>query len=239
MTMEEDRLEQEFSRPTPISSTLRGKIMHYTTMMLIGFIFLSMVCSMSGTALADPIADFSFEQTGLEVKFTDESTPQINIIQWYWDFSDGTQSSVQNPIHTFPGFGNYTVYFTVWTSDGTSNIKTEVVWVNPANQEVQYTGEYLIALCLICCGAMIVIFGRFPSIQIGGAIVTFIGVMAFISQPMRGLNINTDSQLISYGIPLIALVLVIIGISLSRNPSVRISLAMMLLISIVTVALVV
>lgn len=46
----------------------------------------------------------------LEFSFTDQS---IGAVTWLWDFGDGTTSSLQNPVHTFPALGTYTVRLTV------------------------------------------------------------------------------------------------------------------------------
>ena len=47
----------------------------------------------------------------LNVTFTDLSTG--NPTQWYWDFGDGTNSTIQFPVHLYDGEGNYTVNLTV------------------------------------------------------------------------------------------------------------------------------
>jgi len=43
----------------------------------------------------------------LQIKFIDNS--QGNVTSWEWDFGDGTGSSWQNPLHTFPEEGTYNV----------------------------------------------------------------------------------------------------------------------------------
>ncbi len=35
------------------------------------------------------------------------------ITSWFWDFGDGSTSTLQNPVHSFPGNGNYNVCLTV------------------------------------------------------------------------------------------------------------------------------
>ncbi|OPX73454.1 MAG: outer membrane biogenesis protein BamB [Methanoregulaceae archaeon PtaB.Bin108] len=56
----------------------------------------------------------------LTVTFTDESTESIT--GWHWDFGDGSTSSVQNPVHTYPGPGKYTVNLTVMGPGGTVSL---------------------------------------------------------------------------------------------------------------------
>jgi PKD repeat protein len=53
----------------------------------------------------------------LSVTFTDKS--QHNPTAWYWDFGDGTTSTVQNPpVHIYPGAGIYNVRLTACNSAG-------------------------------------------------------------------------------------------------------------------------
>ena len=42
----------------------------------------------------------------------------LTIIDWHWDFGDGTTSNLQNPTHTFPGSGTYTVCLTITVTNG-------------------------------------------------------------------------------------------------------------------------
>lgn len=56
------------------------------------------------------------------VAFKDLSTdPENDIVSWSWDFGDGTSSIEQNPIHTYPGPGAYTVGLTVTDALGATN----------------------------------------------------------------------------------------------------------------------
>jgi gliding motility-associated-like protein len=58
------------------------------------------------------------------VQFTDNSiTGNLSdpITSWYWNFGDGTFSTLQNPSHVFPSPGTYPVTVTVTTSAGCTN----------------------------------------------------------------------------------------------------------------------
>ena len=83
-----------------------------------------------------PVADFSSNVTSgnapLEVSFADKSmgTPT----SWNWDFGDGTNSQVRNPVHVYPLPGNYTVNLTVNNENGT-NSKTDMISVLEAEIE--------------------------------------------------------------------------------------------------------
>lgn len=61
------------------------------------------------------IADVTSGAAPLTVHFTDRSTG--NPTTWQWDFGDGTNDSVQNPVHTYQQVGTYSVKLTI--SDGT------------------------------------------------------------------------------------------------------------------------
>lgn len=63
-------------------------------------------------ALFDTISN---GQYGSIYSFNDNSTGGTS---WYWDFGDGNTSNEQNPIHTFPGAGTYTVTQVVYNQFG-------------------------------------------------------------------------------------------------------------------------
>ena len=78
--------------------------------------------------LVDPICSTPIEDCGVKVNFNYTSdnacdytfqygaltNPGSSIVSWYWDFGDGSTSSLPNPTHTFPnGIGTYTVCLTV------------------------------------------------------------------------------------------------------------------------------
>jgi YVTN family beta-propeller protein len=69
-----------------------------------------------------PVANFSSNLSSgyapLSVQFTDLSK---NAVEWNWDFGDGTNSTEQNPTHTYSAAGNYTVSLTVINANGTDS----------------------------------------------------------------------------------------------------------------------
>ncbi len=82
-----------------------------------------------------PIADFTADVTEgkvpLTVNFTDSSS---HADTWAWDFdNDGvTDSTAQNPQHTYTDAGIYTVTLTVTNEDGSDTMtRTDYVTVNP------------------------------------------------------------------------------------------------------------
>jgi len=71
-----------------------------------------------------PIANFNYNTTAYERKvdyFDNSSDPDGSIISWYWDFGDGTNSTQQNPSHTYNKCGFYDVNLTVTDNIGGSN----------------------------------------------------------------------------------------------------------------------
>lgn len=67
----------------------------------------------------EPFANFSKDQNGLEVIFTDTSRDEDGeIVAWEWSFNDGNTSYLQNPGHIFPNEGWYYVSLKVTDNRG-------------------------------------------------------------------------------------------------------------------------
>ncbi|NMB78277.1 MAG: PKD domain-containing protein, partial [Methanomicrobiales archaeon] len=64
--------------------------------------------------------------TPLAVQFRDRSLGYPK--NWSWDFGDGTTSTAQNPLHTYPAAGNYTVSLTATNAQG-SNTMTRAAYI--------------------------------------------------------------------------------------------------------------
>jgi len=83
---------------------------------------------------APPQADFSYILSGFTVEFTDKSSAQAgSIISWLWDFGDGTNSTEQDPIHTFPAISEYTVKLKV--TDSKEDTATKTVKIDVPTKE--------------------------------------------------------------------------------------------------------
>jgi len=78
-----------------------------------------------------PIADFwgtpKSGEESLNVTFTDNTTGEPTA--WDWSFGDGTYSTQQNPKHTYPAAGNYTVTLTSSNTAGAST-QTKTNYIN-------------------------------------------------------------------------------------------------------------
>ncbi len=64
---------------------------------------------------------------GLTIEFIDQSWG--NLVQWLWDFGDGTSSTESNPIHTYTTFGDYEVTLIITCANGEVNTMTMPVHV--------------------------------------------------------------------------------------------------------------
>ncbi len=70
-------------------------------------------------------ADFTFTPAqplvGQTVQFRDASTAEGTIVEWRWDFGDGTTATEQNPTHAYQEAGTYTVKLTVRDEQGNAD----------------------------------------------------------------------------------------------------------------------
>lgn len=61
------------------------------------------------TDFRQPLADFTFNQNGLEYTFTNNSEHDFD---WMWDFGDGNTSTAEHPTHTYASGGIYDITLT-------------------------------------------------------------------------------------------------------------------------------
>jgi gliding motility-associated-like protein len=78
------------------------------------------------TVFKSPVADFVASVSKgclpLDVYFTDHTVPGSGALKtWFWDFGDGTNASVQNPVHKYTQAGKYTVALIVTDNNGCNN----------------------------------------------------------------------------------------------------------------------
>ena len=96
--------------------------------------------SPTASAGANPLTG----EAPLEVQFTStgSSDPDGNIVQYGWNFGDGTESIEQNPVHTYQEPGQYTVLLVVQDDDGAQDNDTVVITVEePAQVDPPVTKE--------------------------------------------------------------------------------------------------
>ena len=73
----------------------------------------------------------------LNVDFTDTSSGTPT--SWSWDFGDGTNSTPQNPTHTYSTAGNYTVTLTATNADGQSANTSEIKVKLPCKNQLLHS----------------------------------------------------------------------------------------------------
>ena len=87
------------------------------------------------TVYGKPTVDFTVDDnTGCfpkKVQFTDLSGASAGTSNttWLWDFGDGTQSTQQNPAHTYTAGGNYTVTLKVTNDKGCSAVIPKTAYI--------------------------------------------------------------------------------------------------------------
>jgi len=92
--------------------------------------FASRVVSVSSGVASDFSFTPSNPTTQTNITFTDRSSG--NITSWFWNFGDGTSSTLQNPVKRYTIGGNYPVTLTVSTSTGLQSINSHSVTVTTA-----------------------------------------------------------------------------------------------------------
>lgn len=102
---------------------------------LLGIAGTGCVDSISQTVTVYALPDPSFSATevcgGDTTIFTNTTTTIDTIVQWFWDFDDGTSSTLKNPSHGFSTFGSYGVSLTATDSRGCSQTFVDTVIVRP------------------------------------------------------------------------------------------------------------
>ncbi len=68
-------------------------------------------------------------------QFYDYSSASAGIVQWYWDFGDGTTSAQANPYHVFANNGTYVICLTVVGADSCVNTSCQTIVVNCGGQQ--------------------------------------------------------------------------------------------------------
>ncbi len=129
-------------------------------------------------AIAPPLyAQFGYVVDQGQVRFSDESTG-LNIVEWEWDFGDGTTSTAQNPVHTYAEIGEYTVKLKVTDVDDVYTTTTAVVGITmiaPAEADLTIVAIAMIVMGIVVAGITRSNYGR-----IAAAMVALLGVILWV-----------------------------------------------------------
>ena len=80
--------------------------------------------------IVDFISDFINGYSPATINFTDTSEQgSLAINEWYWDFGDGNNSSLQDPAHEYTLPGIYTVSLTVIDDNDSTDIETKIDYI--------------------------------------------------------------------------------------------------------------
>lgn len=114
--------------------------------------------TLSQTATVWPLPEVDFSPTevcmGFDTEFMDESTisnahTNNSLVDWQWDFGDGSSSTQQNPVYTYANDGVYNANLTVTSNNGCVNDTTLEVTVHP-EPEASFEGVNLSGCAPIC-----------------------------------------------------------------------------------------
>lgn len=95
----------------------------------------------------DPVSDFSYDATNLDVSFSDESFDIDGYIaDFIWKFGDGDTSIDQNPNHLYDNPGTYQVNLTVTDDDGAVDTVSKEITVTNTNPIPDFTIDPLVPI---------------------------------------------------------------------------------------------
>jgi len=132
------RLLWKFEGGTPASSTEASPMVSYdqtgefkVTLIAINGLGNDTLVEEKYITIEDtPLADFDFTRSGYDINFNSMAD---NANSYNWDFGDNNTSTMENPMHTYSGDGDYNVILVVSNSCGMDTIEKEVSISNNPN----------------------------------------------------------------------------------------------------------
>ncbi len=88
------------------------------------------------------------------IEFYDSSQASGTIISWYWDFGNGSYSSLQNPQQTYLDSGIYVVTLTITTSDSCTSTYSDTIYINQSIQAFSVSGQVFADSNLLTAGTV-------------------------------------------------------------------------------------
>ena len=117
-----------------------------------------------GVENVSPTAYFLYNRLDMTVKFEDRSWDSDgNITSWRWSFGDNTDSTEQNPAHTFTEAGTYTVTLTVTDNKGDSRTQSHAFTVPSKNERLMFWAVQ------IFIGSLMIVFTSVFAVGIASA----------------------------------------------------------------------
>ncbi len=83
---------------------------------------------------------------GMTVQFTHTGNA-VNVNSFFWNFGDGSTSTLQHPSHTYNAIGNYTVYLIVTNSFGCKDTVYKASYVSVISGQIAYTVPDTLLVC--------------------------------------------------------------------------------------------
>ena len=105
------------------------KKIFYTALYACASVYIFSSCKKE-TANDAPFVFYSLEIHGNSVSFTNKSTGASS---YKWDFGDGTESTEENPVHTYPGKGKYVPTLYATSSDGATAEASTVIHISKSS----------------------------------------------------------------------------------------------------------
>ncbi len=91
--------------------------------------------------IAGCFADFTYVDSLCDYFFYDNSQSSSQIIEYHWDFGDGTISTQQNPVHNFLQNGNYLIKHYITSVDSCTDTIQQIISVQTCNTYFNLSGN--------------------------------------------------------------------------------------------------
>ncbi len=92
-------------------------------------------------------ADFTYTSSGLQVDVTNKTyiPDYVMSVNWFWDFGDGTTSSLKNPSsHAYNKAGDYTITLTAVDADNSGHSSSKSIIVSVSGGDIEPGFEYTV-----------------------------------------------------------------------------------------------
>jgi hypothetical protein len=98
---------------------------------------------------------FTYTTSGRNAVFTDASVGYN--LTYFWDFGDGSNSTTQNPSHTYSSYGTYDVTLTVTDEYGATNSTTQTITLQSPAEQATEDIDALVPVMIAATGVVVVL----------------------------------------------------------------------------------